>query len=120
VFVKEALDDLIREVSQVNAVAPRPVCEVRHAVQVLAHRVGRVMSIDQSTHIGRDKRREIALAQPRCRHRMNGLECIHGNLLKWGWPHRRRLFLCEVQTSLALQQVLVCLGVREVNDDKFA
>jgi len=120
VFVNEALDDLVGKVSNTNAAATRPVRKMRHAVHVHTHRPGRVVSIDQAAHVGRHEQREIAVAQPRRRHRMNGLERIHGDLLKWGCPRRRRLLLCAVQTSLAPPQALTRLVVSAVTDDKFA
>jgi hypothetical protein len=55
-FVNEALDNLITKVTQVNPMAARPVREVRHAVHVHAHCVGRVVSVDQTTDVGRNRR----------------------------------------------------------------
>ena len=51
---------------------------------------------------------------------MKGLECIHEDLLKWGCPNRRRLFLRTVQTSIASLQALIRLAIREARADKFA
>jgi hypothetical protein len=80
-FVNEAPDNFITKVTQVNPMAARPVREVRHAVDVHAHCVGRVVSVDQTADVGRYERCEIAVAKPRRRHRMKGLEGIHEYLL---------------------------------------
>ena len=119
-FVNEAPDNFISKVTQVNPMAARPVREVRHAVHVHAHCVGRVVSVDQTTDVGRYERCEIADAKPRRRHRMKGLEGIHDDLLKWGCHRRRYQLLCEVETSLATPQALIRLVVREVRADEFA
>ena len=120
VFVNEALDDFIGEVSDANVAAARPVREVRDAVHVHPHCAGRVVPVDKSTHVGRYERREIAIAQPCRRYRMNGLERIHGGLLKWGCHHRRCLLLCEVQTASEPPQALTRFAVRQAVDDEFA
>ena len=111
---------LFAKVMQVNPMAARPVREVRHAVHVHAHCIGRVVSVDQTTDVGRYERCEIAVAKPRRRHRMKRLEGIHEYLLKWGCHRRRYQLLCEVQTSLATTQVLIRLVVREVRAGEFA
>ena len=119
-FVNEAPDNLISKVSRVHPMSTRPVREVRHAVHVHAHCGGRVVSVDQTTNVGRYERCEIAVAKPRRRHRMKGLEGIHEYLLKWGCHHRRYQLLCEVQTSHATPQALIQLVVREMSADEFA
>jgi hypothetical protein len=119
-FVNEPPNSLISKVSQVNPTAARPVREVRHAVHVHGHCIGRVMSVDQPTNVGRYERCKIAVAKPRRRHRMKGLEGIHEDLLKWVCHRRRYQLLCEVQTSFATPQALMRSVVREVRANEFA
>ncbi|WP_231497761.1 MULTISPECIES: hypothetical protein, partial [unclassified Methylibium] len=120
VLVKEVPDDLVVKILRANSAPASPAGEVDDAAHVRVHRAVRIAPLEEAAHVGRYEGRQIAVAQPRCGHRMNGLERIQEALLKWGCHRRRRLLLCEVQTSIAAPVALTRFALLEGSNDKFA
>ena len=88
---------------------PRSPREVRDAAEVDACRGGSVAPRGQAAPIGRHERCRGAVAQPLRVRRVNGTECIHDDVLRWGAHRRRCVFSCEAQRRAPVRQKTRCV-----------
>jgi hypothetical protein len=105
---------------KVKPAMSRPSREVRDGAEVYARCIRSVAPLDQAAPIGRHERRQNAVAQPLRRHRVNRIECIHDDLLRWGCHRRKRSVLCEVQNRVRSSYAATYVPAHDASLSRFA